>query len=85
MQHVIDGATIEIDNAERTPCEVWCRVMGYHRPTAAFNKGKQQEHAERKWFRENLAMRTVDKMESFAVVDTPVAVQAPRYQYYTPL
>lgn len=32
---------------ERTPCEVWTRVMGYHRPVSSFNKGKQAEHAER--------------------------------------
>ena len=37
---------------ERQPCEVWTRVMGYHRPTTSFNKGKQAEFAERKYFRE---------------------------------
>lgn len=41
-----------LENAERTPCEVWTRVMGYHRPVSAFNKGKQAEHAERRYFRE---------------------------------
>jgi len=29
------------------PCEVWTRVMGYHRPTTSFNIGKQGEYAER--------------------------------------
>jgi len=28
-------------------CEVWTRVVGYLRPVACFNKGKQQEHADR--------------------------------------
>jgi anaerobic ribonucleoside-triphosphate reductase len=37
---------------ERTVCEVWSRVMGYHRPVNAFNAGKQQEHRDRKAFRE---------------------------------
>lgn len=37
---------------ERQPCEVWTRVMGYHRPTTSFNLGKQGEFAERKYFRE---------------------------------
>ncbi|MCD6706856.1 MAG: anaerobic ribonucleoside-triphosphate reductase [Thiobacillus sp.] len=37
---------------ERTRCEVWTRVMGYHRPTSSFNKGKQGEHRERKHFTE---------------------------------
>ncbi|MFE9118346.1 ribonucleoside triphosphate reductase [Streptomyces sp. NPDC007172] len=33
-------------------CEVWTRVMGYHRPIASFNIGKKGEHAERVHFRE---------------------------------
>lgn len=37
---------------ERQRCEVWTRVMGYHRPVASFNIGKQGEHRERKFFRE---------------------------------
>ena len=35
---------------ERQPCEVWTRVMGYHRPVASFNVGKQGEHYERRFF-----------------------------------
>lgn len=42
----------DLDPAKRTPCEVWTRVMGYHRPVAAFNPGKQSEHRERVFFRE---------------------------------
>lgn len=37
---------------ERTPCEVWTRVMGYHRPVTSFNVGKRGEHAERRFFTE---------------------------------
>jgi anaerobic ribonucleoside-triphosphate reductase len=37
---------------KRQPCEVWTRVMGYHRPVASFNAGKQAEHSERLFFRE---------------------------------
>ena len=37
----------------RTRCEVWTRVMGYHRPVSQFNKGKQSEHAERIHFIES--------------------------------
>jgi len=43
---------ITIDNAERQPCEVWTRVMGYHRPVASFNAGKQSEHRQRRFFRD---------------------------------
>jgi len=41
-----------LKDEERTRCEVWTRVMGYHRPVAAFNPGKQSEHRERRYFRE---------------------------------
>lgn len=44
---------------ERQPCEVWTRVMGYHRPVASFNIGKKGEHYERKHFRESCAALTV--------------------------
>lgn len=37
---------------ERTPCEVWTRVMGYHRPVSAFNPGKQAEHEARLHYQE---------------------------------
>lgn len=37
---------------ERQPCEVWTRVMGYHRPVSSFNTGKQGEHRERRFFTE---------------------------------
>lgn len=40
---------------ERQPCEVWTRVMGYHRPVSSFNIGKQGEHQERRFFREGKA------------------------------
>lgn len=36
-------------------CEVWTRVMGYHRPVASFNIGKKGEHAERVPFQERAA------------------------------
>ena len=41
-----------IKDSERTPCEIWTRVMGYHRPISSFNIGKQGEVAERKYFLE---------------------------------
>lgn len=41
-----------LDDAERTPCEVWTRVMGYHRPLSFWNAGKRAEHAERLYFSE---------------------------------
>ncbi len=37
---------------KRTRCEVWTRVMGYHRPTSHFNIGKKSEHYSRQHFSE---------------------------------
>ena len=46
---------IELKDEERQPCEVWTRVMGYHRPVSSFNTGKKGEYYERKYFRESCA------------------------------
>lgn len=35
---------------KRTRCEIWTRVMGYHRPVSHFNIGKKAEHYSRKHF-----------------------------------
>jgi anaerobic ribonucleoside-triphosphate reductase len=43
-------SAITLKDEERTRCEVWTRVMGYHRPVTSFNKGKQSEHRERQFF-----------------------------------
>ena len=52
---------VRIDNAERTRCEVWTRVMGYHRPISSFNIGKKGEVAERKYFSAEKAASEVNK------------------------
>ena len=41
-----------LQDHERQRCEVWTRVMGYHRPVSEFNAGKQSEHGERQHFDE---------------------------------
>ncbi len=43
----------QLNDADRQPCEVWTRVMGYHRPVSSFNIGKKSEHRERAFFKEN--------------------------------
>ncbi len=40
----------DLPDHERQRCEVWTRVMGYHRPVSEFNAGKQGEHRERRHF-----------------------------------
>jgi hypothetical protein len=41
-----------LEDSERQPCEVWTRVMGYHRPVSSFNIGKKGEHYDRRFFKE---------------------------------
>lgn len=40
----------DLNPADRTVCERWTRVMGYHRPISQWNIGKQAEHRERVLF-----------------------------------
>ena len=43
-----------MNNSERQKCEIWTRVMGYHRPVSSFNIGKKAEHVERVFFKESI-------------------------------
>jgi anaerobic ribonucleoside-triphosphate reductase len=52
-QPVHDSVTLSDD--ERQPCELWTRVMGYHRPVGSFNIGKKGEHHKREFFKEACA------------------------------
>ncbi|MCY4743378.1 hypothetical protein NYO99_00150 [Pelomonas sp. UHG3] len=60
MEAVIERQeeAVTLRDEERQRCEVWTRVMGYHRPVASFNIGKQGEFAERTPFEEVLRPRT---------------------------
>ena len=44
-----DGTVIPAE--KRQPCEVYSRVVGYLRPVAQWNKGKQSEWNDRKSFK----------------------------------
>lgn len=44
---------------ERTKCEIWTRVCGYHRDKNSFNIGKKSEYNERKVFEEDIALASV--------------------------
>jgi anaerobic ribonucleoside-triphosphate reductase len=48
-----EQADTTLREEERQRCEVWTRVMGYHRPVASFNIGKQGEFGERLHFEES--------------------------------
>ncbi len=49
------ASVMQLDDSQRTRCEVWTRVMGYHRPVSSFNIGKQGEFRERRFFVEERA------------------------------
>jgi len=51
------AATAPLRDEDRQRCEVWTRVMGYHRPVSSFNIGKQGEHAQRRFFSETPVRR----------------------------
>ena len=51
-QQFLSPQTVVLRDEERQRCEVWTRVMGYHRPMASFNTGKKGEFHERTYFDE---------------------------------
>lgn len=46
----MSAPSLALQDHERQRCEIWTRVMGYHRPVSEFNPGKQGEHQERRAF-----------------------------------
>lgn len=54
---------IELKDDERQPCEIWSRVMGYHRPISGWNVGKKGEFLERKYFSEEKALNDRDTQD----------------------
>ena len=57
-QNTTKTQEVELKDSERQPCEVWTRVMGYHRPVQSFNIGKKGEFEERKYFEVRLQQVT---------------------------
>jgi len=43
----------EWEEVKRTRCDIYTRVMWYHRPVASFNIGKKAEFYSRNYFKEN--------------------------------
>lgn len=61
---------VELNEQERQPCEVWTRVMGYHRPVSEYNKGKKSEFYSRKCFSEKKAVEGVKKRAKKSKVES---------------
>ncbi|NDP37946.1 MAG: hypothetical protein GZ093_04250 [Rhodoferax sp.] len=58
QQQDLAPKTVILRDDERQRCEVWTRVMGYHRPMASFNTGKKGEFHERTYFDERTCQPT---------------------------
>ena len=43
----------QLDNAKGTPCEVYTRIVGYHRAVDSWNKGKREEFKNRVTYTQN--------------------------------
>ena len=56
MNQMTDHAVDSLQDEERQPCEIWTRVMGYHRPVSSFNTGKKGEFYERVNFAEEASL-----------------------------
>lgn len=54
-QEILMQPAITLEDEERQRCEIWTRVMGYHRPVSSFNIGKKGEFHERRFFEERRA------------------------------
>ena len=63
---VINFNDVALTDSERQPCEIWTRVMGYHRPVSEFNRGKKSEYYSRKCFCEEKAVLHIEKEDSCA-------------------
>ncbi len=61
MTNVINIEDVKLADSERQPCEIWTRVMGYHRPVSEFNKGKKSEYYSRVCFCEEKAVRHLNE------------------------
>ena len=55
-------------------CEVYSRVVGYHRPVANWNNGKREEFKERVEFQENVCLKN-DRAKQEVIVEA----MAPEY------
>ncbi len=53
---------VDLPDKERQECEIWTRVMGYHRPIASFNRGKRGEFEERRYFSEAISQASHDDL-----------------------
>lgn len=57
---------------QRTPCQVYTRVMGYLRPVSHYNIGKKSEFYSRKYFDEQKIANS-EFLQKFGLSECPCA------------
>ncbi len=57
LEKRLEQLKAKLENVKGEKCEVWTRVMGYHRPVSEFNRGKKSEFKERVYFKEDVALK----------------------------
>ncbi len=57
LEKKLEELKYKLENVKGEKCEIWTRVMGYHRPVSEFNKGKKSEFKERVYFEESVALK----------------------------
>ena len=60
------------EEIQRTPCQVYTRVMGYLRPVSHYNIGKKSEFYSRKYFDEQKSANS-EFVRKFAIASCPCA------------
>ena len=68
---MLKSGDITIEDSERQPCEIWCRVMGYYQVTTNFNIGKRGEFNERVWFTEAGIAHNVSQPAQISIISPP--------------
>lgn len=64
VEYVDHSMLVTFKNGEqRRICEIYCRVMGYIRPSTEYNKGKHAEFETRKYFDEEKANKRMETIE----------------------
>jgi len=77
------ASTTHSEVKKRTKCEVWTRVMGYHRPVQNFNPGKKSEHYSRIHFKEGKSINSefenkyIEKSKKYLLFTTATCPKCP--------
>ena len=67
---------------QRTKCEIWTRVMGYHRPVSQYNHGKKSEFYSRVYFK-SLDEENAELIRKYGGIATKASEENPKLLLFT--